>query len=124
MKKNTAQKNTEKKIVRRGGIRAYTKRELVVKVGRDKDVTQEVAYAVVQGALDAMMDVLVKGRVVEFRDFGVFEPVVRKARIGRNPKKPEVEVPIPERRTIKFRPGRKFRELLGNTAPQRTRTRK
>ena len=37
---------------------------------------------------------------------------MRKARIGRNPKKPEDTVMIPDRRTVKFRPGRKFRDRL------------
>ncbi len=103
---------TDKRAKRRGGVPAYTKRDLVVKVAREENITQELVYDVIQRTISVMADVLVEGRAIEFRDFGVFEPVVRKARIGRNPKKPEDTVMIPDRRTIKFRPGRKFRDRL------------
>ena len=43
---------------------------------------------------------------MEFRDFGVFEVCVRKARIGRNPNKPENVVTIPERKVVKFKAGK------------------
>jgi len=46
---------------------------------------------------------------VEFRDFGVFEIATRRARIGRNPNKPTQIVQIPERKVVKFKPGRRMR---------------
>ncbi len=97
---------------RRGGVPAYTKRELVLKIARDTDLTQEQVHTVIQKALDNMADTLIEGRAIEFRDFGVFEPVVRKSRIGRNPKKPETPVVIPDRKSIKFRVGRKLKSRL------------
>lgn len=120
MKKTTAKAkakaSTVKPSKRRGGVPAYTKRDLVQQVARDRAISQESVYAVVQGAIETLEKVLVSGRAVEFRDFGVFAPVVRKSRVGRNPKKPEDTVVIPDRRTIKFRPGRKFRDLLEGSA--------
>ena len=116
MKKTTtkakAKATPTKTAKRRGGVPAYTKRDLVLQVAREKAITQDVVYDVVQGTIETLADVLVSGRAVEFRDFGVFAPVMRKSRIGRNPKKPEDTVVIPDRRTVKFRPGRKFREML------------
>ena len=48
----------------------------------------------------------------EFRDFGVFEVVTRKSRIGRNPNKPEDTVEIPTRRVVKFKPSKKLKQLV------------
>jgi DNA-binding protein HU-beta/integration host factor subunit alpha len=46
---------------------------------------------------------------VELRNFGVFEVKVRKARVGRNPNKPETDVPIPARSMVKFKAGKEMR---------------
>ena len=105
-------KTTVKTAKRRGGVPAYTKRDLVLKIARDTTLTQESVHAVIQDALETIADVLLDGHAIEFRDFGVFEPVIRKARIGRNPKKPTETVQIPDRRTVKFRPGRHFKARL------------
>ena len=39
----------------------------------------------------------------------MFEIKVRKPRIGRNPNKPENTVVIPERRVVKFKPGKEMK---------------
>ena len=111
MKKKAPAKTSK----RRGGVAAYTKRELILDVAREGKVTQEVARDVVQRTIDLMVDTLVSGRTIEIRDFGIFETVTRRKRIGRNPKKPEETVDIPSRKAIKFRPGRKFRDRLAAT---------
>jgi len=49
---------------------------------------------------------------LEFRDFGVFEVVKRKQKIGRNPKNASVPIIIPERRAVKFTPGKKMKNLI------------
>jgi nucleoid DNA-binding protein len=51
--------------------------------------------AVVQRTLDHILETVAAGTTVELRNFGVFEVKVRKARIGRNPKRPETDVLIP-----------------------------
>ena len=43
---------------------------------------------------------------------GVFEVTQRKARIGRNPNKPEDVVHIPGRKVVKFKPGKRMRQML------------
>ncbi len=97
---------------RRGGVPAYTKRELVLRVARETELTQEQVHTAVQKSLAIIAETLLTGRAIEFRDFGVLEMVSRKARIGRNPKKPEEVVMIPDRKSIKFRPGRKLKAML------------
>jgi hypothetical protein len=56
---------------------------------------------------------------LHLRNFGVFEVKVRKARIGRNPNKPETDVPIPERAVVKFKPGKEMRELVLDLSPDK-----
>jgi nucleoid DNA-binding protein len=89
-----------------------TKRELVNRIAEETELTQQQVYAVIQKMLDAITESLVKGQTIEFRDFGVFEVKTRKARLGRNPNKPENTVPIPPRRIVKFKPGKAMREKV------------
>ena len=86
-----------------------TKRELVVRIAEETDLTQQEVFAVIQKTLDYITESLVKGENIEFRDFGVFEIKTRKPRIGRNPNKPENTVIIPERRVVKFKPGKEMK---------------
>ncbi len=90
---------------------SLTKRELMVQIAKDLDLPQQLVYDVVQLALDGIVDALLDGKHVEFRDFGVFEIITRKARIGRNPKKPEDVVTIPKRQVVKFKPGRLMKQI-------------
>jgi nucleoid DNA-binding protein len=69
-------------------------------------------FNVVQMTFDAITQTLAKNDRVELRDFGVFEAVVRKARVGRNPNNPEIDVPIPRRAVVKFKAGKTMRESV------------
>ena len=90
-----------------------TKRELVVRISKETGIIQEDVYTVLQKSLDYITEALIKGQHVEFRDFGVFEVCVRKSRIGRNPHKPEQVIQIPERKVVKFKPGKRMKaEIL------------
>ena len=91
---------------------ALTKRELVAQIAAETGLTQNDVFNVVQQTLDGIIDALGAGRHVEFREFGVFEVTTRKARIGRNPNKPEDVVVIPVRRVVKFKPGKRMRDML------------
>jgi nucleoid DNA-binding protein len=90
---------------------SLTKRALVVQIAKDLDLPQQLVYDVVQMTLDGIIDALLDGKHVEFRDFGVFEIATRKARIGRNPKKPQDVFTIPERQVVKFKPGRRMKQI-------------
>jgi nucleoid DNA-binding protein len=59
-----------------------------------------------------MTDCLARGDRLEFRDFGVFEIVERKQKIGRNPKNAAVPIVIPARPAVKFTPGKKMKKLI------------
>jgi len=83
-----------------------TKREIVLEIYGKEQFPQKEIATTVQRTLDIILRSLAEGRNVELRNFGVLEVQRRKARIGRNPNKPEVEVTIPERAVVKFKPGR------------------
>lgn len=89
-----------------------TKRDLVLKISQETGIIQEDVFTVLQKTLDYITEALVKGEHIEFRDFGVFEVTVRKQRIGRNPNKPENVVTIPERRVVKFKPGKEMKAAV------------
>jgi nucleoid DNA-binding protein len=96
-----------------------TKRDLVVRISRETGLIQEDVYAVIQKTLDHITGALGEGDHIELREFGVFDVCVRKARIGRNPNKPEDTVPIPERKVVKFKAGKRMKETIAaaNAAP-------
>lgn len=83
-----------------------TKRDLVVRISRETGIIQQDVFTVIQRTLDYVTEALAKNEHVEFRDFGVFEVCIRKARVGRNPNKPENVVRIPERKVVKFKAGK------------------
>ncbi len=66
-----------------------TKRDLVIRISDETNLGQHQVFEVVQKTLNYITESLAKGDKVELRKFGVFEVKVRKARVGRNPNKPE-----------------------------------
>ena len=52
------------------------------------------------------------GNDVELRTFGVVELRLTNARVGRIPKNPETDVPIPARSTVKFKSGKVMRQRV------------
>ena len=98
----------------------FTKRDLILKICRslkdnkkkDKMFTQEDITDIIQKALDYLNEALSEGRTVEIRNFGVFEVRVSKPRVGRNPNTPDVNIVIPSRPVIRFKPGKEMRDLV------------
>jgi nucleoid DNA-binding protein len=89
-----------------------TKRDLVINISEETGIGQQQVLQVVQRTLDHISNAVANGSTVELRNFGVFEVKVRKARIGRNPKHPEKDVPIPRRAVVKFKAGKEMREAV------------
>lgn len=87
------------------------KRDIVLKISQDTEVKQVVVKEVVQRTFDAILEALKAGKRIELRNFGVFQVKKRKKRIGRNPKTGEV-VPVPERRTVVFKPGLEMKKHI------------
>jgi nucleoid DNA-binding protein len=86
-----------------------TKRDLVVRISNETGMVQQDVLNVVQKTLDYLTESLAMGKTVELRNFGVFEIKLREARVGRNPNKPENDVPIPPRAVVKFKAGKEMK---------------
>lgn len=95
-----------------------TKRDLVVRISEETGLIQQQVLEVVQKTLDYIAESLARGETVELRNFGVFEVKTRKARVGRNPNRPEVDVPIPTRSVVKFKSGKEMREMVIKLPPK------
>lgn len=89
-----------------------TKKKLIQVISQNRGVHPNDVRNVIQSFLDVMTDYLSKGDRLEFRDFGVFEVVERKQKIGRNPKNADVPIVIPARSAVKFTPGKKMRQII------------
>jgi len=94
-----------------------TKRDLVMRISNETGLVQQSVQDVVQKTLDYISEALAKGDKVELRNFGVFEVKVRKARVGRNPNRPETDVPIPQRAVVKFKAGKEMRSEVLQLSP-------
>lgn len=86
-----------------------TKRDLVNRISDKSPLSRLQVTDIVQRTLDSISEALAKGNRAELRDFGVFEVKVRKSRVGRNPRKPETDMPIPARCMVKFKVGKELR---------------
>ena len=89
-----------------------TKRDMVVNISESVGITQQQTFAVIQKTLEHITESLANGDNVELRNFGVFEVLLTKSRVGRNPNKPDKDVVIPARATVKFKPGKIMRQRV------------
>lgn len=90
-----------------------TKKELIDRIADMTGARRVQTKQVVQQFLDEIVNELGKGNRLEFRDFGVFETKIRKARRAQNPKT-LAPVAVPEKRTVKFKVGRLMKQRLGD----------
>lgn len=92
--------------------KTVTKKDLVDRIADRSKTKRIVVKRIIQNFLDEVIGELGHGNRLEFRDFGVFEIRERAARIAQNPKTME-KVPVPPKRTVKFKVGRLMKEKLG-----------
>ena len=96
-----------------------TKQDIVTEVSRNADLklNQDQIKDVLEASLESIIRALGRGSTVELRNFGVFKIATRKARVGRNPRNPGVDIPIPARPGVKFRAGKEMRAALATLQP-------
>jgi nucleoid DNA-binding protein len=92
-----------------------TRLDIAKIVASEADLTQQKANDAVVELFDALRDALKQGERIECRGFGSFTVRDRSPRIGRNPKTGE-EAPISRGKTIKFKPGKEFKEQVAKSA--------
>ncbi|NNM88889.1 MAG: HU family DNA-binding protein [Phycisphaerae bacterium] len=93
-----------------------TKKDLVDRIADKLQLKQNTVREVVQEFLAEIVHELDHGHRLEFRDFGIFEVRSRAARLGWNPRT-LARVPVPDKRKVRFRPGRLLKARLANPAP-------
>lgn len=91
-----------------------TKKQLISKIAAKTNQHPNDVRVIIQSFLDGITESLSSGDRLEFRDFGVFEVVTRKKKIGRNPKNAKVAIVIPERQAVKFTAGKKMKLIIEN----------
>lgn len=92
------------------------KKILAQQIGSKLGIHPKETQLIIQEFLDSVSNYLINGGRIEIRDFGVFETVMRKQKIGRNPMKAFVRVVIPARKVAKFTPGKKMKKLVMESA--------
>ena len=88
-----------------------TKKDLIDWIANETGQKRTTVKRTVQSFLDRVIDELSRGNRLEFRDFGVFEIRDRAPRVAQNPKTLE-RVPVPAKRTVKFKVGRLMKVAL------------
>ena len=90
-----------------------TKKDMIDRIAQLTNTKRVSVKRILQRFLDEIVLELSKGNRLEFRDFGVFESRVRAARVAQNPKTLE-RVTVPEKRTVKFKLGRRMKNRMGD----------
>jgi nucleoid DNA-binding protein len=106
-----------KELADEAAARAAKAEETGEPVEEKEPLSQLEVLAVIQKTLDHISEAMATNQKVELRNFGVFEVKIRKARVGRNPNRPEVDVPIPQRAVVKFKAGKEMREAVLKLTP-------
>lgn len=95
-----------------------TRKDIATLVAEQNGFNQEEVTTILNKSLDFMLTALGNGNKIELRGFGVFEVVTRKARVGRNPNNPSVDIHIPAKSVVKFYPGTEMREAVEKISPE------
>jgi nucleoid DNA-binding protein len=101
----------------RTSVRTITKKELSERIADKLGEKRTLVKDILQSILQDIVDELAQGNRIEFRDFGVFEVKTRAPRTAQNPRTLE-RVRVPERRSVKFKPGSEMREKVEHVDDQ------
>ena len=88
------------------------KAELVAAVAEKTNFTKKDAEVALNAVVTCIEEALVKGEKVQLIGFGTFETRERKARQGRNPKKPEEVINIAASKAPVFKAGKALKDSV------------
>ena len=91
---------------------SVTKADLVADIAKDAGIKKSEAEQALAAALDGIKAALSNGDKVTLVGFGTFQISHRAARKGRNPRTGDV-ISIAASNSVKFSPGKAFKDLLG-----------
>ena len=87
-----------------------TRHELAIRIAKEMNMTQNQVADVIQLSLDFIVREMGKGRSVEFRNFGTFQPALRKKRSDDGEDRGSCVV-------ARFKPGKVMKEHLAKLTP-------
>ncbi len=92
-----------------------TKSQLIERVAERLagTISKKDAELIVNTLFRDMAEALRRGDKIEIRGLGSFKPVLRGARIGRNPKTGE-KVKVAQKKAVFFKPGKELKERVDN----------
>ena len=88
------------------------KAELIAAVAEKTEFTKKDAEAAVNAFVSSVEDALKKGDKVQLIGFGTFEVRKRKARQGRNPRKPGEVIKIAASKVPAFKAGKALKDAV------------
>ena len=88
------------------------KSELIAKVAEKAGITKKDAEKAVNGLFESVQEALVAGDKVQLIGFGTFETRERKARQGRNPRKPGETIEIAASTAPVFKAGKALKDAV------------
>ena len=89
------------------------KAELITEVAQKTGLSKKDVNEVINATIETIEEALQNGKKISFIGFGSFETVTRAPRVARVPKTGK-EVHIPETKAVKFKAGKKLKELLNS----------
>ena len=88
------------------------KAELIAAVAEKTGFTKKDAEGAVNATMDVIEEALKKDEKVQLIGFGTFEVRHRKARTGRNPRKPGETIKIPASKAPVFKAGKALKDAI------------
>lgn len=88
------------------------KKELIEAVAVKTGNTKKDAELILNAMLKAIEEALVNGENVQLIGFGTFEVRERKARTGRDPRKPDSTIEIPACKAPAFKAGKALKDAV------------
>lgn len=85
---------------------------LVAEVAKRTGASKAEVGRVLEAVMDVIRERVIRGERVALVRFGTFERRRRSRRLARNPRKPEVEIPVPARDVPSFNPAQEFRDAV------------
>ena len=83
--------------------RNFTRKDLSNKIYQNIGLSKNISSKIVDDFIDLLSSNLIKLNKIKISSFGTFEVLLKKERIGRNPKT-KVEAKISSRKVVRFKP--------------------
>ena len=95
-----------------------TKKELISELSDSTGIKHADVTLMLESFMELAVKHLAAGSEITLRTFGTFDLRVAKGKVGRNPKRPNSEVMIPDRWVVRFRPSKELKTRVASVPVQ------